>query len=171
MLPHLAYNPQQTHQTHQPGFMVPQHNGQQPEQAWRPPYSLSGYQQRPMGYQPGAGQASQSLPGAAVPVKTGKTNNADLFIVDDDEEEEEDLVQPSKRQKGEKGQAVPKVGSQGGVWGRGGEGVVSMLCVAYATDLGLPGVPGWAALRCLRRGSCVLPDAGACVQQAEELGE
>ena len=138
MLPHLAYPPQQSHQMHQPGSMVPQHNGLQPGQAFRPPYSLSGYQQSPMGYQPGARQASQSVPGAAVPVKTVKTNNADLFIVDDDEEDEEDLVQPSKRQKGEKGQAVPTVGSQGGVWGGGGKGVVSMLCVLYAAGVRAP---------------------------------
>ena len=119
MLPHPAYPAQQSRQTHQPGAMVPQHNGLPPGQAWQPPYNLSGYQQRPMGYQTGAGQASQTLPSAAVPVKTVKTNNADLFIVDDDEEEEE-LVQPSKRQKGANGQAVPPVGSQGGVQGRGG---------------------------------------------------
>ena len=130
MLAHLAYPPQQTHQTHHPASVVPQHNGLQPGPAWRAPYSLPGYQQRPMGYQPGAGQASQQLPGAAVPVKTVKTNNADLFIVDDEEEEEEDLVQPSKRQKGAKGQAVPTVGSQGGVLGRGGGGVVPTLCGA-----------------------------------------
>ena len=122
MVPRPAYPAQQTHQMHQPAPMVPQHNGQQPGQAWRPPYNPAGYQPNPMGYQTGAGQTWQSLPGAAGPVKTGRTNNADLFIVDDDEEEEEDLVQPRKRLKGETGQAVPKVSSQGGVWGtRGGE--------------------------------------------------